>query len=92
MEVTSRDKTLIVIAFVWLMLFGGPGALLFNVDVYLFNMPLLWVSAIVGWLISIPLIYFAGYRLHCTNVEITEEEEGFQVAAPREPAPQERGG
>ncbi|OUM86027.1 MAG: hypothetical protein BAA01_01325 [Bacillus thermozeamaize] len=83
MFISQRDKIWLLVAVLWAILFLGPGLLLFNFDVTVFGMPLLWVGAIFGWLTGIVLVYVAGYKLSCTNVEIPEEhyEKPYEVSS-----------
>jgi len=81
MIVSRRDKIWMIVAVIWALLFLGPGLLFFNFDVTVFGMPLLWVGAILGWLIGIVLVDVAGYKLTCTNVEIREEEYAQPIKA-----------
>ena len=83
MIVSRRDKIWLIVAVIWTLLFLGPGLLLFNFDVTVFGMPLLWAWSILGWLVGIVLVYVAGYKLTCTNVEIREEEYSQQMPVDR---------
>jgi hypothetical protein len=75
MKLTGKDKVWLVCWIAWMLLFFGPGLMLVNRDVFVFNIPILWFYAGVGWCVGVVLIYFQGYVIPITNVDVEEDEE-----------------
>lgn len=75
MKLNRLEKVWFLCFVIWIILWLGPGLLLFNYDAYVGSFHVLWLWAIIGWWVALILIYIGGYKLSITNLEYYSDEE-----------------